>query len=164
MTVTKVLDLVLLKIGFVGEGPNLLETSLSPGWWLLIRSVDAFCAWTGTNRVKGEHGICVRELGTPEHRSGPMNAGGIHREGMVCVAGRWCLAHIDLSSSYCFLQKGQLVEKVRNNFLQLICTGEWRMYELLRNRRPVYIVPHSCLDRFLLRSRLDKGNLSEDSL
>lgn len=114
-------------------------------------------------RMKGEHGICVRELGTPEHRSGPMNAGGIHREGMVWVAGRWCLAQIELLP-YFFLQKGQLVEKVRNNFLQLICTEGWRMYELLRNRRPVYIVPHSCLDRFLLRSRLDKGNLSEDSL
>lgn len=103
--------------------------------------------------------MCVPELGPPVHRSGPMNAGGIHRR----VAGRWCLAQIE-PSSYCFLQKGQLVEKVRNNILQFICIGGWRMYELLRNRRPVYIVLHSCLDRFLLRSRLDKGNLSEDSL
>lgn len=32
MTVARVLGLVVFKIEFAGEGPNLLETSLSPVW------------------------------------------------------------------------------------------------------------------------------------
>jgi hypothetical protein len=33
MTISRVLDLVLFKIDFVGKEPNLLETSLRPMWY-----------------------------------------------------------------------------------------------------------------------------------
>ena len=84
---------------------------------------------------------------------------------VMWVVGVWCLAQIEWAS-YCVLQKSQVVEEAANSSPppQIICIWGWRMCELLGSMRSVQMEPHSCLNRFLLRSRLDNGSLPENLL
>ena len=144
--VARVFDLAFFKIGSVGEGSDQLETSLRP------RGADdkgSGCTLYVDRHEQKEWriGLCM----------GWGHGGGRH-------VGAWLRLNGD-RIVYC--RRASLWKKLGAAlffFFQIICIWGWRMCELLGSMRSVQMEPHSCLNRFLLRSRLDKGNLPEDSL